>query len=185
MIVLLTLLMNVTTHAGVIELGGSANYRASNYDRNNYLRSTSYTAALSYYFWEMCAWEANYTSGYSVQLSKGPSITDAKVKLEDTSEFISVDLVLSLSERDDLIRPYLKLGGGFLTKERYRRIDYEEKEKLSTQRGWVPSAGVGLALGLTRALNLKFGVDAWTSPLKSGAPVTVDYAGRAGAAWIF
>ena len=174
-----------SAHAGYVELGGSANYRASTYDKTNYLRSTSYTASLSYYFWDVFAWEANYTNGYSVQLSKGASVTDSLVKLEDTSEFIAVDLVWSLSDREAFLRPYLKLGGGYLTKERYRRIDFEETEKLSTQRGLVPSAGVGLAVGLTRTLGLKFGVDAWTSPIKPGVPTTVDYAGRAGASWIF
>ena len=173
------------THAALIEVGGSANYRASNYDKTNYLRSTSYTASLSYYFWEMCALEANYTSGYAQQLSKGPSVTDSLVKLQDLSQFVSFDVVMSAAERDDLIRPYLKLGGGYLQKDRYRRIDQNETEKLGTQRGWVPSAGLGLAIGLSRALSLKLGVDAWTSPLGHDKVSTIDYAGRAGASWIF
>lgn len=170
--------------AGFFELGASANYRATNYDHHNYVQGTSYTASLSYYFYAMCAVELNYTNGYSKQVSQGPSITDTLTKIEDISVFTSADLVLSLAAREDFLRPFVKLGGGYLIKDRYRRIDFDAKERLSRQEGLVPSGGVGLAIGLTQNLNLKLGVDAWTSPLNF-KPRVVDYAGRAGAAWIF
>ena len=182
---LLFLLLNTSAaFAGFVEVGASANYRASNYDKHNYVQSTSYTGSLSYYFFAMCAVEFNYTNGYSKQVSKGLSITDAMTKIEDVSIFTSMDLVLSLAAREDFLRPYLKLGGGYLVKDRYRRIDFDDKVRLSRQEGLVPSAGLGLAIGVTSNLNLKFGVDAWTSPLNF-KPRVIDYAGRAGVSWIF
>lgn len=179
------ILLSPAARAGFVEFGGSANYRASNYDRDNYVRSTSYTGSVSYYFWEMCALEFNYTNGYSRQVAKGSSVNAQMTKIEDTSTFAALDVVLSAAERDDLIRPYLKLGGGYLMKQRYRRVDLEAKERLSNQEGLVPSAGAGVAIGLTQNLNLKLGLDAWSSPLRKDIPFVIDYAGRAGAAWIF
>ena len=178
------LLFSPPALAGFFELGASANYRATNYDKHNYVQGTSYTASLSYYFFAMCAVEFNYTNDYSKQVSKGPSVTDQMTKIEDLSVFTSADLVLSLAEREDFFRPFVKLGGGYLIKDRYRRIDFDAKTRLSRQEGLVPSGGVGLAIGVTQNLNLKLGVDAWTSPLNF-KPRVIDYAGRAGVAWIF
>lgn len=178
------LITSVQAFAGFVEVGASANYRTSRYNDDNYIESISYTGTFSYYFWEMCAWELNYTTGYSKQVSKGSSTIDPKTTVEDSIELISMDLVLSLATRQDPFRPYIKLGGGYLQKERYRQIDDDAKEKISTQSGAVPSGGVGFSLGLSKQLNIKLGVDAWTSPLNED-PVVVDYAGRAGISWIF
>jgi hypothetical protein len=170
--------------AGFVELGASANYRSSGYDRNNKIESISYTASLSYYFWEMCAWEASYTTGYTKQITKGASDLDDKTTVEDNIELTAIDLVLSLAGRQDPFRPYIKLGGGYLTKQRFRQINSDDKTSISKQEGLVPSGGIGLSLNLTKEFSIKLGVEAWTSPPKE-QPVIVDYAGRAGIAWIF
>jgi len=170
--------------AGFVELGASANYRSSGYDKNNYIQSLTYTASFSYYFWEMCAWELNYTTGYSKQSTLGAAINELKTTIEDNIEMISMDLVLSFASRQDPIRPYIKLGAGHLTKERYRQVEGFSKDKISTQRGVVPSGGLGIAVNLTKEFSIKIGVDAWTSPMDQ-KPVIVDYAGRAGVSWIF
>ncbi len=170
-------------HAGFIELGASANYRSSGYDKHNYIQSLTYTASFSYYFWELCAWELNYTTGYSKQSTKG-SATDPMTTVEDNIEMISMDLVLSFAARQDPIRPYIKFGGGHLTKERFRQVEGFSKDKISTQRGVVPSGGLGISVNLTKEFSIKLGVDAWTSPMNQD-PVIVDYAGRAGISWIF
>lgn len=170
--------------AAFVELGASANYRSSGYDANNKIESISYTASFSYYFWEMCAWELNYTTGYSKQVTKGTSALDPKETVEDNIDLAALDLVLSFAGRQDPFRPYIKLGGGYLTKERYRQIDNDDKTRISRQQGAVPSGGFGLALSLTKELNIKLGIEAWTSPPKD-PPVIVDYAGRAGISWMF
>lgn len=169
--------------AGIIEIGASANYRMSRYNDSNYVQSLTYTGSFSYYFWEMCAWELNYTTGLSTQVTKG-SATDKQTKIQDNIDLASLDLVLSFAGRQDPFRPYVKLGGGYLVKERFRQIDEDAKEKISKQQGTVPSGGAGFAVNLTKEFGFKVGIDAWTSPLNE-KPVVVDYAGRAGVTWTF
>src|SRR3954470_4085858 len=81
--------------AGFFEVGASANYRSSGYDKNNYIESLTYTASFSYYFWELCAWELNYTTGYSKQVTKGTGDLDPVDKVEDNIDLAALDLVLS------------------------------------------------------------------------------------------
>lgn len=178
------MLFSSSAAAGFIELGASANYRSSGYDKDNYIQSLTYTASFSYYFWELCAWELNYTTGYSKQSSKAIGASELRTTVEDNIEMVSMDLVLSFAGRQDPIRPYIKAGAGHLTKERYRQIEGFSKDKISTQKGVVPSGGVGISVNLTKEFSIKVGVDAWTSPTNQ-EPVVVDYAGRAGISWIF
>lgn len=173
-----------TVLAGVFEVGASANYRSSRYNADNYVQSLTYTGSFSYYFWEMCAWEINYTTGTSKQVTKGSGDSDPRTTIEDNIELISLDLVLSFAGRQDPFRPYIKIGGGYLTKERFRQIDDDASEKISEQKGTVPSGGVGFSISFTKEFSFKAGVDAWTSPLNED-PVVVDYAGRAGISWLF
>ncbi len=172
-------------NAGYLELGASANYRSSRFNEFNYVEGLTYTTSFSYYFWEMCAWELNYTWGYSKQVSRGNMAIDPKDTIEDNIQLISLDLVLSFAERSALFRPYVKVGGGYLKKERFRQINSDNVEHIETREGMVPSGGVGFSLGLTKELSIKFGLDAWTSPLKNREPLIVDYAGRAGVSWMF
>lgn len=169
---------------GFVELGGSVNYRYSGYDPNNYVQSLSYTATLSYYFWEMCALELNYTTGYSKEVSQGPFVIDPKETIEDNIQLTSLDAIFTLADKDDFFRPYVKIGGGYLIKQRFLRVDDGEEDLIASQKGVVPSGGFGFAVSLTKELNVKLGLDAWTSPLNV-KPVIVDYAGRAGISWIF
>lgn len=171
-------------HAGYIEVGASANYRSSGYDRNNYVESIAYTASLSYYFWEMCAWELNYTTGYSKQVTKGPLTIDPKETVEDNIQLTSLDLVLSFAARQDVFRPYVKLGAGYLVKDRFRQINDGSVDPIGHQDGAVPSGGFGFAVNITKELSIKLGLDAWTSPLRT-QPVIVDYVGRGGISWMF
>lgn len=185
LILLALALGSASASAGFFELGASANYRYSGYDPNNYIQSLSYTASGSYYFGEMCAIEVNYTTGYSKQVSGGKGdALDPRETIEDNIELISTDLVLSFAARQDPFRPYIKLGGGYLIKDRYRRINEDNEDLIAHQEGLVPSGGFGLSIGLTPALSIKVGLDAWTSPPKI-KPVIVDYAGRAGISWTF
>lgn len=184
LLVLLLSFASAPAWAGFIELGSSVNYRSSRYDSDNYIESLSFTGTFSYYFLEMCAWELNYTSGYSKQVTKGEGVGEVQTTVEDRIEMISMDLVLSFASRQDPFRPYIKLGAGYLTKQRFRKHGDDPRDAFKPQRGIVPSAGVGLAISLTKELSLKFGVDAWTSPMDV-EPVVVDYAGRAGISWLF
>jgi outer membrane protein W len=184
LLLLATFAMSPWAYAGFFELGGSINYRSSGYDKNNYIESLTYTASGSYYFWEMCAWELNFTKGGSKQVTKGAGTTDPKTTVQDDIQMTSLDLVISFAGRQDPIRPYIKFGGGYLTKKRFRKIDNDPREKISEQDGLVPSGGLGLSFNVTKEFSIKVGVDAWTSPL-SEDPIVIDYAGRAGLSWIF
>jgi len=170
--------------AGFFEIGGSLNYRYSGYDKDNYIESLTRTISGSYYFWEMCAWELNYTNGGSKQVTKGAGVTDPKTTVQDDIEMTSMDLVLSFAARQDPFRPYVKFGAGYLSKERYRKINNDPREKISEQHGIVPSAGVGLSINFTKEFSIKLGVDAWTSPMEV-KPIVIDYAGRGGISYIF
>ena len=178
----------LSAHAGYVELGASGNYRRTGYNQNNFTESISYTGSVSYYFWESCAIEISYTTGYSKQVTKGSLQTDPKETIEDNMDLVSSDIVLSPSGRQDPIRPYVKIGGGYLKKERFRRINSDAETWLSGQEGLVPSGGAGIAMNISKELSLKVGLEAWTSPLSQATkenPVIIDYAGRAGLSWIF
>ena len=170
--------------AGFVEIGASANYRSTGYNADNLNESITYTGSISYYFAEMCAFEMAYTTGYSRQVTKGSQYGDPKETVEDNIDLLSGDIVLSPAGRQDPFRPYVKLGAGYLKKDRYRRVDNNAETLLSRQEGLVPSGGLGLSINLTKMLSIKFGLEAWPSPLKV-KPVIIDYAGRAGVAWIF
>lgn len=182
--VLLLSLGSLPAFAGFVELGGSVNYRSSGYDKHNYINSLTYTASVSYYFWEMCAWELNYTFGQSNQSTKGPNTGDTKTVISDNIDMTSLDLVLTLAERQAPFRPYVKAGAGYLIKERFRKNNSDAREKISQQEGVVPSGGLGFSFNITKDFSIKLGVDAWTSPMNQ-TPVVVDYAGRAGVSFMF
>lgn len=175
---------SVPAFAGFMELGGSVNYRSSRYDDNNFVESLTYTGSISYYFWETSALEMNYTTGTSKQVSKATGPTEKKFTVEDNIDMTSLDLVLSFADRQAPFRPYVKMGAGYLVKERFRKVDNDPRERISKQSGIVPSGGLGLSVNVTKTFSIKLGLDAWTSPMNE-KPVVVDYAGRAGLSWIF
>ena len=143
----------------------------------------------------LCQWRVRHkqalqtvahTTGYSKQVTKGPLAIDPKETVEDNIQLVSLDLVLSFAGRQDPFRPYVKFGGGYLKKERFRQVNNGNVDPINTQEGMVPSAGLGFAVGVTKELSIKLGVDAWTSPMgKKDQPLVVDYAGRAGISWMF
>ncbi len=147
--------MSLSANAAFIELGGSMNYRSSGYDENNYIQSLTYTASASYYFWEMCAWELNFTKGSSKQVTKGSGATDNKTTVQDLIELTSLDLVMSFASRQDPFRPYVKLGGGHLTKF------VTEKSTTTRARGFLGKTALcraeafGLSLNVTKEFSIK------------------------------
>lgn len=181
LIFVILLLSGFSAHAGYLELGASANYRLSSIDSENYQESISYTGSVSYYFMESSALELSYTSGYSKIVVTPGDITTQYVT-ESNFSLTGLDLVFSVGGREDFFQPYLKLGGAYISKKIYRQINGFSKDKIGEQSGTVPSAGIGFKILFTKTFSVKFGIDAWTSPLDED-PVTVDYAGRAGISW--
>jgi hypothetical protein len=173
-------------HAGYVELGASANYKFSGFDRDNSIESISYTGSYAYYFMENCALELSYTSGYSKQTAKA-SDSDPRYITEANIDMLALDLILTLGAKEDVFQPYIKLGGGYLKKELFFKVDDGPTRRTSSSEGFVPSGGLGLKIGVTNTISIKLGVDAWTSPLShnKNEPVIVDYVGRAGLSWMF
>lgn len=189
------LLFSHQSFAAFTELGASINYRRTSIDSSNYSESTSYTGSISYYFWERSALEFSYTSGIGKLSSKATGVSElAQIQIAQFS-MTSIDLVLSLSGREDPIQPYVKFGGGYVDKKIFKENDIEGRRLIQKQSGVVPSAGAGIKFSLTQSLSLKLGIDAWTTPLDESSKnsdgtgekrkVQIDYAGRVGLSWLF
>ena len=181
---IILLLFSHVSWAGFIELGANANYKSSKFNDDNTAETISYSGSIAYYFLEQCAFEITYTSGYSKQESQATPIDD-KYLIEDNFDMGSLDLVLSLAGKEAAVQPYLKLGGGYMIKERFIKVNNGPKLSASQIEGFVPSAGAGVKFMLTNTFSIKLGVDAWTSPVSSNDEKTIDYSGRAGVSWIF
>ncbi len=166
----------------VIEVGATANYRKSVITEDNYQESESYTGSISYYFWEMSALELSYTRGAQRVVLK-PSAQEAKFTITSTFYMAGADLVFTLGSRESAFQPYVKIGGAYIEKEIVREVEGGATTEIPGEFGVVPSAGLGFKIRLTKALSLKVGADAWTSPIKKGEDTTYDYAGRAGFSW--
>lgn len=168
-----------------MELGANANYRRSAFDSNNYQELISYTASVSYYFMEMSALELSYTNGYSEISAKSSSPSDPLYVNQTNFQLAALDLVVSFAEREDFFQPYVKIGGGYLKKDDFEQVGAgNDVNLISHSEGLVPSGGVGFRLMMTKTFAIKFGLDAWTTPLHQD-PVVVDFAGYAGVSWLF
>lgn len=183
----LVLFASSFTYAGVVEVGGSFNYRQTSYGYDTATNTTSltiyqsYTASLAYYFSEMSAIEFSYTSGLNNDIRP-------QYNADTFFQIYGADLVLTFGSRESSLRPYIKGGGG-----------YQLKQTMYKQPGFSPiidklsgpsfSAGFGFKFGLTQNLSLKAGIEGWTTPLgkdTSGKEITsIDTAARVGLSWLF
>lgn len=190
--IIFALAFSSLSKAQFIELGGSASYKKTNFAPGAYDQSSSLTASMSYIFDEMSAVELSYTNGVSKQSVPTNLVTNGVVDNHNTTvfyELIGLDLVLTMGSADWTIRPYIKAGTAFILRKRL--IDQIENFPASPPddepTGFVPSAGFGFKLTLTKSLSLKAGVEAWTSaPLVGGqSSPSMDVSARAGLSWLF
>ena len=183
---LIFLLLSSAAKAGVFEIGGSASYRSSHFDIDNYKTSTSLTFTVSYYFWAMSALELSYTNGTDKVRTKIG--TDPAYTLITGFNMLGVDLVFTLASREASIQPYIKIGAANIKKEFYREVENNDRQKIAETDGVVPSLGIGIKIKLSNTFSIKLGVDAWISDDESIDEITeetLDYAGRAGVSWMF
>lgn len=181
---LMVSLASLSAQADFTEIGGAINYRRSSFDSNNYEELISYTASISYYYMEQSAIELSYTNGYSIISVKPEDPIDPLYVTQTNFQLLALDFVFSLAEKDDTFQPYVKIGGGYLKKDVFEQIDGGDTDLISHAEGLVPSGGIGFRIMVTKQFSVKFGLDAWTTP-PTEQPVTVDYAGTAGVAWLF
>lgn len=174
--------------AGFIEIGASGAYKKSNIGTDSYDESTSLTGSFAYYFDESSALELSYTDGLNKRrLGDGQpngQLTNMTYKMT------GLDFVLTLGDRESTIRPYIKIGGVYIMEKKITSQYWQNNVTFpSSSRedppALVPSAGIGFKLALTKSLSLKVGVEAWSSRSVSEQPVTIDYSGRVGLAWMF
>lgn len=190
-IIFIISLSSSISQAQFIEIGASASYKKTNFAPGAYDEGSSLTASLSYIFDEMSALELSYTNGVARQVVPISVITSPTALNHTTSvyyELIGLDLVLTFGSADWTLRPYVKGGTAFLLKKRLvDQIDTFPPSIADEPTGFVPSAGIGFKLSITKSLSLKAGVEAWTSaPLIGGQTnPSLDVSARAGLSWLF
>ncbi len=170
-----------------IEIGGSASYKKTNFAPGAYDQGSSLTGSLSYIFDEMSAFELSYTNGVTSQVVP-TNIANTNHTTSVYYELVGLDLVFTFGSGDWTIRPYIKAGTAYLLRKRLvDQIDGFAASIDDEPTGFVPSAGFGFKLTITKNLSLKAGIEAWTSaPLIGGqANPSLDVSARAGLSWLF
>jgi len=178
----LFLILSPAASAGYVELSGSANYRESKINKDNYQKLISFTGSISYYFWELSAIELSYTEGE--QIVRIQPVGGEYTLVTTQFRMAGLDFVLTLAGKQSPFQPYIKFGGAYVDKKIFSKTEIGGQKSIPYDPGVVPSAGIGFRIKFTNTLALKVGVDGWTTPLDQD-PVTVDYAGRAGISWMF
>ncbi len=171
--------VSIFSASAMVEVGSAVSYRKSSVNSENYQVSSSVTGSVSYYFSQNSAVELSYTNGSGVILIQ--PIATAKTRITSNFEMIGLDYVLSVQE--GMIQPFVKFGAAYIKKQFEQNTDVASAEQIPMVKGFVPSAGLGVKLNLTKSFSFKIGIDAWTSPLQS-QPILVDYAGRAGLSFL-
>jgi len=176
-------------YAGFIEIGASGSYKKSNISADAYDESMSLTGSIAYYLTESSAIEASYTDGTNKRVISPNVVNGHVTQLFYTT--VGLDFIYTFGSKDTAIRPYVKGGTNYIITKRivdqYRIADGTlwPPTPIEDTPGLVPSVGFGVRIGVTEAINLKVGVDGWTSRPLNKQPVTVDWFGRAGLSWFF
>ncbi len=188
---LLTSIVSSDASAGVWEIGASGSYRRQNIDVDAVDEAQSLTGSLSYYFNEASALELSYTDGKSRREIESTSGGNTIVHRTTVNyQAIGLDFIYTIGTREAQVRPYIKAGLQYmLTKEYIDQFIQNGNPYQSTgsneNDSLVPTVGAGVRIGLTEALSLKAGIDAWSSRALNKKPFDVDYAARVGLGWMF
>lgn len=176
-----------TATAGVWEVGLSGSYRRQNIDVSAVDEAQSLTGSLSYYLDEASALELSYTDGKSRRSISGD--TDSH-RTTVNYRAVGLDFIYTVGKRESQVRPYLKVGAQYILQkqivDQYVFNGVAEPARTNDDNdSLVPSAGAGVRIGLTEALSLKAGIDAWSSRPLDQKPFDIDYAARLGLGWMF
>lgn len=164
--------------AGVVEVSLSGNYRSNAIDNENQSKTQSLSGSVSYYFWEMSALEASYTRG------RTENVTSA---FDLSADFIQygLDFVFSFAARESAFKPYIKVGGMYQINQIVTIQKTFPVPAVRENQGLTPSAGIGLSVRMTENFGLKFGAEAWLTPMDQSNTQVVNVAARAGISWMF
>jgi len=179
----LVVLSSSSAYAGVFEIGLSSNYRESIVDDDNFEKTLSVTGSISYFFGELSALELSYTKGREKDSFRPPE--DVKTTIRTDFELVGLDFVFSFADRESAFQPFIKMGGVYVSKESFLKVEgFSEKEIDTPDAGVAPSAGLGFKIRLSERFRIKLGIDAWTTPL-GAENIKIDKAARAGISWFF
>lgn len=179
-------LLGPAARAGFIEIGASGNYKRVNVADEVLDTQRALTGSLAYYFNEMSAVELSYTDG--LQKSEVKSNVGLGQTIQVAYSMIGLDFILTIGERDAVLRPYIKAGAAYiLEKKRTQIMEFNPTQNSVAEEepSLVPSAGLGFKLSLTKTWSIKAGIDAWSSKSISEDNAKIDYAGRLGLSWMF
>lgn len=185
-LIFLLQLIVFSAHAGMWELGVNGNYRKAYMNADNTTDASALTGSIAFYFGTMSALEGSYTYGSAktrLALKDRPNQT-----VTVFYEMIGLDLVITLTGQDSVIRPYIKGGGAYiLKKDTFFAEDGRTAIMVTGQSGedtgLVPSAGAGVKINLSRVLSLKLGVEGWSSTPRNAGLWDTMY--RAGVSLLF
>lgn len=183
--------LSTSAHAGVWEIGASGSYRRQNIDVDAIDEAQSITGSLSFYFDEASALELSYTDGKSRREIETNTASGSMLHRTTVNyQAVGLDFIYTIGKREAQVRPYFKAGLQYMITKEY--IDqYVLNGVRQTPSGsdennaLVPTVGAGIRIGLTEALSLKAGIDAWSSRALNKTPFDVDYAARIGLGWMF
>jgi len=180
------LIWSPISQAGVFEISTTGSYRKTNFDATNSTAMESLTGAIAYYFWELSALQMSYTRGAASQVQ--PQYTAYQ-----TFEAYGVDILITVANRESILKPYIKAGVAYTAKDLRTFIPVPGSSPiiyntLTVQSfGLSPTAGLGFKLMIGQQFALKAGVDVSTSPLRkdSNEPTTYDFALNGGVSFMF
>jgi hypothetical protein len=172
--------------AGVFELSYNYSQMESNIDENNFQRTISHTASVSWYFMVMSALELSYTKGEGTIKATAPG--DDPVYYRMDIQLMGADLVFSFAQRDAVFQPYIKGGAIWVDKKLFRlESSIPDSEVLINQTDVtdpVPSYGAGFRILLSKHIAIRASYDSWRSG-KRGDEEVWDRAIRSGVSFIF
>ncbi len=174
------LLLSSFAQAGIFEISATGNYRKTYYDSTHSTAMESGTFGLAYYFWELSALELSFTRGDANQVA--PEYTAYQ-----TFTAYGVDFLVTMANRESVIKPYLKAGASYIVKSlRYFDPVLGGTSSVNSQ-GIAPTAGIGFKIMIGQQFAIKTGVDVSSSPLPGDDrnPVTYDFSANAGVSFLF
>ncbi|MFP5519946.1 MAG: outer membrane beta-barrel protein [Bdellovibrionia bacterium] len=146
------------------EVGLSYGYKTTYFTEDNFEKSDSASANVSFYFWEKIALELSYTQQQIQREEKFGSDADIR-RIYQNTQYYGGDLILILADKKSLLQPYIKGGAAYFLKEQTMKTGTNSTQVQPDESGTVPSYGVGLRVAISERLNIRFSYDVWNTDL--------------------
>jgi outer membrane protein W len=188
-------IISLPAQAGVVEVSVGGSSRKQNFDTETWDETSAYTGSLSYYFSEMSSVELSYTDAFNRRVAGNGSLNEQLALT--TFKAAGLDFIYTHGGRDAQVRPYVKAGPMYIiekkTTSQYKvaGVPYSPNP-VDSDKGLVPSAGIGIRIAITSGISLKLGYDIWMArpfgakdATGNAYPNIFDTAGRAALSWAF